>query len=170
MMRSPLLAALLALAPAARAYDHIKFLEPLKGPDLVRPIAAASSGSRLYVIDEKKGALLVFDASGALVKTAAVSGDKPGALRDPRGLAVGPSGKVYVADTGNHRVQIFDADGGFVYAFGEKGSEPGTATTSRWTPTASCTCWPAATARSSRSRPRACPSASSAPTAPASAR
>lgn len=122
---APVLALVSCLAPAAGAYDHIKFLEPLKSPDLVRPVAAASSGQRLYVIDEKKGALLVFDASGALLKTVAASGDKPGAFRDPRGVAVGPSGKVYVADSGNHRVQIFDADGGFVYAFGEKGSEPG---------------------------------------------
>ena len=47
-------------APAA-AYDTIRFLEPLKAPELVRPAAAAAGPSRVYVLDEKKGALLVFD-------------------------------------------------------------------------------------------------------------
>jgi DNA-binding beta-propeller fold protein YncE len=118
-------ALVLALAPSARAYDLIKFQEPLKGPELARPVAGASSGDRLYVIDEKKSAVLIFDESNHFIKAVGSAGAKPGQFSDPRGVAVGPTGKLFVADTGNHRVQIFDHDGAFVYAFGEKGSEPG---------------------------------------------
>jgi DNA-binding beta-propeller fold protein YncE len=115
----------LILAPAARAYDIIRFLDPIAGPELSRPTAAASSGERLFVVDVKKNSLEIYDAAGKLVKSVGSEGDKPGQFSEPSGVAVGPTGKVYVADKGNHRVQIFDADGSFVYAFGEKGSEPG---------------------------------------------
>jgi DNA-binding beta-propeller fold protein YncE len=116
--------ALLACVPA-RAYDTIRFLEPIRGEEMVRPVAAAASSDRLYVIDEKKNQLFIYDSAGKLIKLAGRSGAQSGAFSGPRGIAVGPSGKVYVADTGNNRVQIFDRDGNFVYAFGEKGSEPG---------------------------------------------
>lgn len=120
-----LAAAILSLAPAARAYDSIRFSEPIKGPELSRPVAAASSSDRLFVLDAKKSALLIYDAAGKLIKSAGGEGDKSGFLSEPRGIAVGPSGKVYIADTGNNRVQVFDRDGGFLSSFGEKGSEPG---------------------------------------------
>ena len=120
-----LLAAAAFLATGARAYDSIRFSEPIKGPELAKPVAAASSGERLYVLDVKKSALLIYGADGKLWKTAGGEGDKPGSFSEPRGVAIGPSGKVYVADTGNHRVQVLDRDGAFVSTFGEKGSEPG---------------------------------------------
>jgi DNA-binding beta-propeller fold protein YncE/tetratricopeptide (TPR) repeat protein len=119
------LALVLSLSGAARAYDAIKFLDPIKGDELGRPVAAASAGARFYVADEKKNALIVYDASGKLVKSVGSEGSKDGQFSEPGGVAVGPTGKVYVADTGNNRVEIFDADGGFIYAFGEKGSEAG---------------------------------------------
>jgi sugar lactone lactonase YvrE/tetratricopeptide (TPR) repeat protein len=116
---------LLSIARAAHAYDTIRFLEPIKGDEMAKPVAAASSGDRLYVVDEKKNMLFLYDAMGKLIKTAGRSGNQPGAFSSPRGVTVGPSGKVYVADTGNSRIEIFDRDGNFVYSFGEKGSEPG---------------------------------------------
>lgn len=120
------LAALLAgLVPSAGAYDTVRFLEPIRGEEMAKPVAAASSAERLYVVDEKKNMLFIYDRSGKLIKSSGRSGSQPGAFSSPRGVAVGASGKVYVADTGNHRIQILDKDGEFVYAFGEKGAERG---------------------------------------------
>ncbi|MBI5246989.1 MAG: tetratricopeptide repeat protein [Elusimicrobia bacterium] len=125
MNRFNLLAlALLACVPA-RAYDTIRFLEPVKGDEMAKPVAAAATVDRLYVVDEKKNMLFLYDMGGKLIKSVGRSGSQQGAFSSPRGVAVGPNGKVYVADTGNSRVEIFDRDGNFVYAFGEKGSEPG---------------------------------------------
>jgi len=114
------------LMPArARAYDTVRFMDPIKVDGMAAPVAGASSGDRLYVVDRKKAALFVLDASGKLLKTVGGSGAAPGQFRSPRGVAIGPNGDVYVADAGNNRVQIFDADGKFLDAFGEGGSEPG---------------------------------------------
>ncbi|MDO8756569.1 MAG: Asp-tRNA(Asn)/Glu-tRNA(Gln) amidotransferase subunit GatB, partial [Elusimicrobiota bacterium] len=120
---------ILALAPLlsvpARAYDTIRFLEPIKGDEMARPVAAAASADRLYVVDEKKNMMFLYDLSGKLIKSVGRSGSQTGAFSGPRGIAVGPQGTVYVADTGNNRIEMFDRDGNFVYAFGEKGAEPG---------------------------------------------
>ncbi len=125
-MKTALLSvALWSLTSGAVAYDLIKFREAIKGPEMARPVAASSSVDRLYVVDEKKNALLIYDASGKFLKSVGGPGDKPAFFSEPRGVAVGPAGKVYVADAGHNRIQIFDRDGAFVYAFGEKGSEAG---------------------------------------------
>ncbi|MBI4371218.1 MAG: tetratricopeptide repeat protein [Elusimicrobia bacterium] len=118
MTRAAALAAvLLAGAPAARAYDSIRFLEPVRSREMVRPLAAASSGDRLYVADGKAQALLIYDAEGRFLKSVA--------FREPRGVAVGPDGRVCVADAGTDRVQVLDRDGGLLFSFGARGSDPG---------------------------------------------
>ncbi|MFI5363362.1 MAG: 6-bladed beta-propeller [Elusimicrobiota bacterium] len=120
------LAAVLGLASAAGAYDSVHFQDPpISGSELVRPVAAVSSGERLYVVDGKKSDLILYDAAGKLIKTVGSEGEKPGQFSEPRGVAIGPTGTVYVADTGNNRVEMFDADGNFIHAFGEKGSGAG---------------------------------------------
>ncbi|PIR15435.1 MAG: hypothetical protein COV48_14415, partial [Elusimicrobia bacterium CG11_big_fil_rev_8_21_14_0_20_64_6] len=120
-----LLAFSLLMSSSARAYDTIRFLDPIKGDEMVKPVAAAADDDRLYVVDEKKNVLFLYDSAGKLIKSVGRSGKQPGAFSRPRGVAVGPNGRVYVSDTGNNRVEIFDHDGNFIYAFGEKGSEPG---------------------------------------------
>jgi DNA-binding beta-propeller fold protein YncE len=119
------LAAVQLLAGRAHAWENIRFLDPIKVPKMQQPVAAASSGERLYVIDRKASSLLVLDADGKLVASIGGPGSKPGQFKQPHGVALGPDGDVYVADTGNNRVQIFDGAGKFIDAFGESGSEPG---------------------------------------------
>jgi DNA-binding beta-propeller fold protein YncE/tetratricopeptide (TPR) repeat protein len=125
MKRLAPLAVVLILASSAGAYDIIHFLPPIKAGDKGRPVAAASSGDRLYVLDGRVSSLFLYDADGKPLKTVGTEGEKPGQLSEPRGVTVGPDGRVYVADTGNNRVEIFDHEGNFLTAFGEKGSEAG---------------------------------------------
>ena len=112
---------LLVLAAPARAYDLIKFLDPaLPVPEAANAVAVAASHDRVYVIDEKKGALLIRGADGAALK--AVSGEL---LSGPSGVALGPGGEVFVADRKNSRIQVFDSGGNFLRTIGTGGSDPG---------------------------------------------
>lgn len=125
MKRFLALSLVLAAADFARAYDTIRFLEPIKGSELSQPVAVVAASGRLYVLDGKKNTLLIYNAAGKLVKVSAGSGAKEGQLSDARGIAAAPDGKIVVADTGNSRVSVFDRDGAFLYAFGKKGSDFG---------------------------------------------
>ena len=53
------------------------------------------------------------------------SGEEPGALSQPTGIAVAADGTVFVADTGNHRIQAFAPDGSFLRGFGSEGRGAG---------------------------------------------
>ena len=46
-------------------------------------------------------------------------------FRDPRGIAVGPSGDIYVAAAGNHAVEVYSPSGRFIRSFGTVGTAPG---------------------------------------------
>jgi DNA-binding beta-propeller fold protein YncE len=52
------------------------------------------------------------------------SGDGPGQLNSPRGIAVDGQGRLYVTDLGNSRISVFNPDGTPAFSFGKKGEEP----------------------------------------------
>ena len=124
-MKTLLALSILLAGVPARAYDAIHFLEPIKADEMVKPVAAAGHGSRLYVVDEKKSALLIYDLGGRLLKAVGRAGVDSSSFDSPRGVAVGPDGRVYVADTGNSRIRVLDADGEALWAFGTRGSQRG---------------------------------------------
>ncbi len=52
------------------------------------------------------------------------TGEEPGKLFQPTGIAVSKEGTVFVADTGNDRIEAFDASGKFLWMFGRSGEGP----------------------------------------------
>jgi DNA-binding beta-propeller fold protein YncE/tetratricopeptide (TPR) repeat protein len=115
----------IVFAARVQAYDTVHFRDPIQVEGMVQPVAGASSGDRIYVVDRKKAKLFVLDAEGKLLRAVGGVGAAAGQFRQPRGVAIGPNGDVYVVDAGNNRIQIFDRDGRLLDAFGEGGSEPG---------------------------------------------
>jgi sugar lactone lactonase YvrE len=77
------------------------------GPDLCATDLAVDGGGSFYVIDYDLDRIAILDPSGSLVSTIGLSGDGPGQLDHPAGVAVSPDGWVYVADTANNRIQVF---------------------------------------------------------------
>lgn len=114
------LAVLFAPASPARGFDRISFVDPhIYAKRAGRIVAAAVSGDRVYVVDEKGSMLWIFDTDGKHVKTV------KGELKSPSGVAIGPAGEVYVADTKNNRVVVFDPSGRKLRTIGGKGGSGG---------------------------------------------
>ncbi len=113
------------VCPWVGAYDSLGLQAPIRSEQMLRPVAAAARGERLYVLDEKKSALLIFDRDGKLLKLAGHPGDDKASFDEPQGVALGPDGRVFVADTGNSRIQILDGEGNFLGSFGVHGSDRG---------------------------------------------
>lgn len=101
---------------------------------------AFGAGGNLYLADYSNNRVSVFTPQGqflyAFGKSVAVSspGDvctpltgcqmgeqngAAGALYNPRGIAVAPSGDVYVSGGFNNRIDVFSAQGQFLFAFGK---------------------------------------------------
>ncbi len=79
---------------------------------------AFDSKGNLYVSDGYKHPYVhKFAKNGELITRWGKSGNGPGDLITPHGIAVGPGDLVYVADRGNNRIQVFDADGKYLREF-----------------------------------------------------
>ena len=86
---------------------------------------AADRDGNVYVSDEARHDVQVFDRDGKFLRRWGSQGSGPGQFDRPAGLAVDPDGNVLVADGLNNRVQKFDRNGQLLLAWGEAGSGPG---------------------------------------------
>lgn len=71
---------------------------------------ATTRDGRLWVLDEIRRTLQVFDAGGSLVAVARGGGTTLGSFDHPSGLALDGRGSLAVADRGIGRVQLFEID------------------------------------------------------------
>jgi len=86
---------------------------------------AVDDNDHVYVSDEWKNTISVFDSSGKFLRKWGTTGSGDGELFRPAGLAVEKNGNIIVADSGNNRLQVFTPDGKFVGKCGSAGSGDG---------------------------------------------
>jgi DNA-binding beta-propeller fold protein YncE len=72
----------------------------------------------VYVADTLNSRVQKFLPNGTFVEKWGKWGSGQGEFRQPRGIAVGPSGNVYVVDGLNGRIQKFSSDGGYIAQWG----------------------------------------------------
>lgn len=86
---------------------------------------AVGPDHNVYITDELKSDIMVFDRDGNLLRRIGQPGSGDAEFDRPSGIAFDPSGHIYVVDTLNHRVQKLNSDGSFVTSWGERGNAEG---------------------------------------------
>ena len=87
------------------------------------PTCAAFNNGKLYVTDELKNCVTVFNSEGNFIEEYGSQGNNMGSFDRPSGIAIGPDNNIFVADTFNHRIQKFSSCGEFISQFGVYGSK-----------------------------------------------
>ena len=92
-----------------------------------KPLDVAVYQKRVYVADQKKNIVYVFDKDTGKViqEIGGVLGSGDGEFFKPSYLTVDTKGNLYVGDSFNFRVQVFDPEGNFVKTFGKAGDTIG---------------------------------------------
>lgn len=75
---------------------------------------AAETGGRVVWMDTENSRALIFDSTGAHVRTFGRDGAGPGEFRGPMGMAVAPGGNIVVYDQRNGRLVSFAPNGDFI--------------------------------------------------------
>jgi DNA-binding beta-propeller fold protein YncE len=88
-------------------------------------IAVDRASGHVYVSDERRHDVQVFDRDGAFIRKIGSFGSGVGQFNRPSGVAVDHNGDVLVADALNNRVQVWSASGEHLATWGEAGSGPG---------------------------------------------
>lgn len=86
---------------------------------------ALDSQGRIYVADEYRHDVQVFDREGHVVGRWGGLGEQPGQFNRPSGLAIDRHDNVFVVDHFNQRVQKVTTEGQPLAAWGSRGSDPG---------------------------------------------
>ena len=79
----------------------------------------------LFFTDEQANKVVLLSTDGVVQSYWGESGDGPGQLNAPSGIAWQPDGTLWVVSTRSPRVQQFTRDGKYLRGFGEFGTEPG---------------------------------------------
>ena len=87
--------------------------------------AALDLDGNVYLADEWRQQISVFDNDGNYLVKWGRQGSGPGELDRPSGMTFGPDERLYIVDSANNRVQLFGKDGTFISSFGEGGDGPG---------------------------------------------
>jgi len=110
-------------------YDNNdKYIKAYGDSDIFgRPLDVAVYQNKVYVVDQKKSIIYVFDKdSGKVIQEiGGVVGKGDGEFYRPSYLTVDTEGNLYVGDSFNFRVQVFDPEGKFVKTFGKAGDTLG---------------------------------------------
>jgi DNA-binding beta-propeller fold protein YncE len=86
---------------------------------------AVGPGHDVYVTDELRNLVSVFDSDGNFIRNFGESGADPGQFDRPSGIIFGADGTMYVSDTMNHRIQHLAPDGKVINVWGSEGSDEG---------------------------------------------
>src|SRR6185295_11474113 len=87
-------------------------------------VAVGKNGD-VYVTDEWKNSVSVFDQKGKFIRKWGTSGSGPGELKGPAGIVCESSGNLIVVDSGNNRLQVFTPEGKLIAQYGKAGSGEG---------------------------------------------
>ena len=86
--------------------------------DVDRPVGIAfDEENNVYVTDLHHHRISKFSSEGTLLATIGQSGNSPGELHSPRGIAIRKN-YIYVTERDNHRVSVFQTNGESVAVFG----------------------------------------------------
>jgi len=83
-----------------------------------------SKDEELYVCDDMKHQINVFNSELTYMRKIGQRGSKPGQFNVPHDLSFDSQGNIYIADTKNYRVQVLTQEGEFIRMFGAKGDKP----------------------------------------------
>jgi hypothetical protein len=86
---------------------------------------AVNSEQEVYVTDELRNAINVFDSDGNFIRSFGELGTAPGQFDRPSGIIFATDGSMYVSDTMNHRIQQLSTTGEVINVFGSQGGDPG---------------------------------------------
>lgn len=110
------------------ALDGTRGTEIVKPGVLSHPKGLAVRKTRLFVADDQNHRILVMDTGGRQLTTiGGGSGERPGQLNYPYGVALDTAGRVFVADNMNQRILRFSTGPSYPYKgrWGSYGTQPG---------------------------------------------
>lgn len=104
-----------------RTHGYFQFSSLGKDAKLQKPVALATQGDHVYVVDSVLRQVCVFKKNGDFL-----SAFGQGRFERPAGIACRRSqGTIYVADTGRHAIYVFTDEGEFIRQIGTRGINAG---------------------------------------------